>query len=333
MKIKKHISKIISVTLWMSACIAMLVVLSAAVKAKKSASCTGYKISFNGVTDGQYFIDKRDVLKLIGEAKDHPLEGRSISSLDLDELEKRLRGDVWIRDADIYLDNNNCLRIHITERVPVARVFTNRGNSFYIDSSGSMLPLSARMPARVPVFTGFPDRLRNSGDSSLVSAVSTLSTTILKDEFWMAQIQQIVILPNNKFELYPLIGDHIIEFGTIEDYQEKFRRLMLFYKEVLTKTGFDKYSIIKAQFSGQIVGVKRNAAAANHFIPDPVSVPVMANKPSVAKPPAAGAGERKTSGVKSTNPSAGKKTVQPAKAKINRQPRAVMPQQNNKPDP
>ncbi len=333
MKIKKHISKIISVTLWMTACIAMLVVLSAAVRAKKSAACAGYKISFNGVADGQYFIEQRDVLRLIGEKKDQPLQGRSISSLDLDDLEKRLRGDVWIKDADIYIDNNNYLRIHITERVPVARIFTVRGNSFYIDSSGSMLPLSARMPARVPVFTGFPDRLRNSADSSLVSAVSTLSTAILEHEFWMAQIQQIAILPNNKFELYPLIGNHIIEFGTIEDHQEKFRRLMLFYREVLAKTGFDKYSIIKAQFAGQIVGVKREGATVSNSIPEPVSAPALVNRQSVSEPTAAGAVKRKTAVEKTTNSSAAKKSVQPSEAKIKRQPRAVMPQQNNKPDP
>jgi len=57
-------------------------------------------------------------------------------------MESLLEKNVWIKDAQLFFDNNGILRVSVTEREPIARVFTREGNSFYIDSSGVQLPLS-----------------------------------------------------------------------------------------------------------------------------------------------------------------------------------------------
>ncbi|MFX8645035.1 hypothetical protein ABTM18_20020, partial [Acinetobacter baumannii] len=54
------------------------------------------------------------------------------------------------------MDNTRVLNVKITEREPVARVFTAGGESFYVDSNALRLPLSDKLSARVPVFTNFP---------------------------------------------------------------------------------------------------------------------------------------------------------------------------------
>ena len=58
----------------------------------------------------------------------------------------------------MWFDNRNVLHVEVYEREPIARIFTTAGNSFYIDSTERKLPLSDKMSARVPVFTGFPDK-------------------------------------------------------------------------------------------------------------------------------------------------------------------------------
>jgi cell division protein FtsQ len=57
--------------------------------------------------------------------------------------------------------------------------------------------------------------------------------------------------------MIPVVGNQVIEFGDGNDYKAKFRRLFIFYKDVLSKTGFNKYSKINVQFKGQIIGTKK----------------------------------------------------------------------------
>ncbi len=58
--------------------------------------------------------------------------------------------------VNYFFDNNMVLHAKISEREPVARIFTITGGSFYIDSSAHRMPLSDKMNVRIPVFTGFP---------------------------------------------------------------------------------------------------------------------------------------------------------------------------------
>ena len=70
------------------------------------------------------------------------LENAVASSLDLAAMEKALQKDQWIKNAEMFFDNNNVLQVKIVEREPIARIFTTSGASFYMDSSLKRLPLS-----------------------------------------------------------------------------------------------------------------------------------------------------------------------------------------------
>jgi len=109
------------------------------------------------------------------------------------------------------------------------------------------------------VFTGFPtdnNRL-GSADSLLMQHVKRVSDFIRHDSFWMAQITQVDITPDRKFEMIPMVGNHIIEFGDGTDYDKKFARLLQFYHLVLSKTGMDKYERVNVQYEKQVIGVKK----------------------------------------------------------------------------
>ena len=55
------------------------------------------------------------------------------------------------------------------------------------------------------------------------------------DPFWMAQIDQVDITPTDTFELIPKLGNQVIRFGNADNYEEKFNKLLAFYKQVQTK--------------------------------------------------------------------------------------------------
>ena len=251
--------KILANVLWAVLGIAVVVLLSAAIIQKNNRKCKGAEVNISGVQNN-FFIDKKQVIDMLESINGAKLEDKRISSFDLAAMENTLRTNEWIKNAELYFDNNEILVVKINEREPVARVFTKNGSSFYIDGTVKILPLSDRSSARVPVFTNFPSANTLSGaDSNLLSDMRTLGSYILNNEFWMAQIDQVDISPGGTFEMIPKMGNHIILFGNAENYREKFEHLLTFYKEVMPKTGWNKYSKIDVRYTNEIVAVKRNA--------------------------------------------------------------------------
>ena len=176
-------------------------------------------------------------------------------------METELQKTQWIKEAEMFFDNNNVLEVKITEREPIARVFTSSGLSFYMDSSLVRLPLSDKFSARLPVFTNFPTDaiVLSKADSNLIRDIRTISEFIGTDPFWMAQIDQVDITPGRTFDLIPKLGNQVIHFGKAENYREKFNNLLCFYRQVLSKKGWKQYSSVDVQFNGQVVGVRRGA--------------------------------------------------------------------------
>jgi cell division protein FtsQ len=257
MKIKRHIKKMLVFGFWLAVTIGVLVLAVAAMKDRKEDTCKGYVIDISGSGE-KWFIDKKDIVGLL--MVQGVIKGRSLKRFDLRGMEERLKKNPWIKNAELFFDNNQVLQVKIEEREPVARLFTVKGNSFYIDSTGERLPLSDKFSARLPVFTGFPvDKGRlDSADSLLIRQVAQVGGYLLQNPFWMAQIAQVDILPTRTFEMTPVVGNHVIEFGDGTDYDKKFNRLMLFYRQVLGKTGMDRYARLNVQYARQVVGVRAN---------------------------------------------------------------------------
>ena len=252
--------KILTLAVWLLLGSGTVVLLIAAITKKNNEEIAGVKINITGVRD-QYFIDKKDVLRILEKLNNQKLEKSVASSLNLGAMENILLKDQWIKSAEIFFDNNNVLQIKIDEREPIARIFTTSGASFYLDSSLKRLPLSDEYSARLPVFTNFPTEVAvlKKEDSVLLNDIKTVGEFIANDPFWMAQIDQVDITSNRTFEFVPKLGNQVIRFGNADNYNEKFNKLLAFYKKVQTRTGWNKYSVIDVQFKDQVVGIKRDA--------------------------------------------------------------------------
>lgn len=127
-----------------------------------------------------------------------------------------------------------------------------------MDNSGARMPLLDKMSIRVPVVTGFTSARRfNYADSALLQQTIDVVEFIYGNEFWNSQVGQIVITTERKFELIPVIGDHIIKLGNGESVNEKLNSLYIFYKQVMSKVGFNKYAALDVQFNRQVVAIKK----------------------------------------------------------------------------
>jgi len=247
-------------TLWVAMGAGLVVLLVAAIRKEDTQLCTGINVVIKGVSNN-FFVDKKDILKSIDEYIDGSPVGQSVSLLNLKVLENDLQKNIWVKQAQLYFDNNAMLQVIVMEREPVARVFTNSGTTFYIDSATAMLPLSEKYSARLPVFTNFPSdkAVLLKQDSLLLKDIYTISMAIQQDTFWMAMIDQIDITPQRNFEFVPKVGNSIIIFGDAVNVTEKLQKLLLFYKEVIVKTGWDKYSVINVQYANQVVAKRKGA--------------------------------------------------------------------------
>src|SRR5690606_35648121 len=84
------------------------------------------------------------------------------------------------------------------------------------------------------------------------AALMQLVDKIRKDEFWKAQITELNIDGKGRIRIVPAVGDERIEFGYPENVDEKLKKLMIFYKEILPRVGWNKYDRVNLEFDGQI---------------------------------------------------------------------------------
>ena len=248
--------------MWMVIGSGMLVLLIAAMGKQKKNTCRDYVVTIKGNQEENFFLDKTEIVKLLKVAAKGNIKGQSKESFNLLEMESLLEDNVWIKDAQLYFDNKDVLHVSVTEREPVARIFTSSGKTFYIDVDEKGIPLSENLSTKLPVFTNVPDKKdRAKKDSLLIRDIRTTAQFISSNPFWKSQVAQVDLVQSDadgswQFEMVPVVGNHIVKLGDGENIDQKFNRLFIFYKEILSRTGFDKYKTIDVRFAGQVIGGK-----------------------------------------------------------------------------
>ncbi|MGC3953384.1 MAG: hypothetical protein QM804_03865, partial [Propionicimonas sp.] len=247
--------------MWLGVAAGMFTIVAAAIKAQGNNECKGYNINIKGWSDSVLLTSQEQVVSLLKTATKGAIKGQRIAAFDLPAIEDLLEQSAWVYNAELYFDNRDILNVTVTERKPLARVFTNTGKSFYMDEAGKQIPLSDKISLDVPVFTGYPDKYKmDAADSNLLQNIIATASFINGDNFWSAQVSQIDINACGpdcwNMEMIPVVGNHRVELGDGSDIASKFHRLYLFYDQVLKRTGFDKYQKIDVQYNGQVIGVK-----------------------------------------------------------------------------
>ncbi len=263
MKRKRAIKRFFLTLMWLGVAIGMGTIITAAIRVQEAGVCKGYDIKIQGIKEGMLFTSEDQILSLLKTAVKGEIKGQRKSVFKLQRIEDLLEQSAWVYNADLYFDSNDILHANVTERKPLARVFANNGASFYIDEAGKQIPLSDKVSLDLPVFTGYPSKKIMSGaDSTLIQNVIATASFITGDPFWSAQVAQIDINSCGascwNMEMVPVVGNHKVDLGDGSDIASKFHRLYLFYDQVLSRTGFDKYQRIDVQYNGQIIGKKGN---------------------------------------------------------------------------
>jgi len=213
------------------------------------------------------FVDEKDVLNQIINPNDSiPLLGNAIN---VNHLEEKIKNNPAIKDAEVYKTIDGNLMLEVKQRRPIVRISPKNNTGYYIDENGLLMPLSNKYTSRVLVVNGFLNEpfakryrfnfahLNDSIiDKTLLDDVYKISKFIDQSDFWKAQIEQIYVNKELDFELIPKVGNHKIVLGGVRNLEAKFKKLMIFYKKGLNKTGWNEYSTINLKYKNQVVCTK-----------------------------------------------------------------------------
>ena len=208
--------------------------------------------------DGHQFLTKRDVSGYLTNEGADPVIGRAYTEMDLRRLETRLRQHGLVQNCQVSRDLSGGLFVTIEQPRPVARLVTTSDgvqavSGQYVSEKGRFFPISMNYSARVPVLTGRYFRVNRSLASERNRPLLTLLKQIQADPFWRAQIAELSVDEQGDVTMWPQMGNHQIEFGPPVNLEAKFKKLKLFYTDVLPAKGWDRYSRVSVQYRNQIV--------------------------------------------------------------------------------
>lgn len=215
---------------------------------QRQISCTSVDIRIN-YDHEDFFVEKEDIISMIA-AKGMRLVDVPISVINYEHVEKLINTNPSIAKAEVYSTIAGEIKIDIIQRKPIIRIIANDPvMSFYIDENGEKMPLSLKHTSRVLVANG-------NIKTPMLDDLFKLAKYVNKNNFWKSQIQQIYINLDGEIELIPRVGRHKIILGDVSDMDEKFKKLMIFYKKGLNYIGWNKYKTINLKYKNQIVCTK-----------------------------------------------------------------------------
>ncbi|MEQ8550772.1 MAG: cell division protein [Cyclobacteriaceae bacterium] len=251
MALKRKVKKVFFLSL---TAIAMFVMIAFAGKRTAEKPVNDVKVNIERHGD-EAFTDQMEVLSLLNaEATDYVL-GLSMEQLDLKLLEQRVESHPFVKDAQVYKDIKGNLVISVDQAQPIARIFDPSGADYYIDMDGYILPVSSRYTARVPIIQldKFQFDSLNINYTDYGKKFMGLLEFISNDPFWEAQIAQLNIDKSGEITMLPQVTKQDISFGQPEDIASKFKKLSLFYKNILPNKGWNTYSSVNLKFKNQII--------------------------------------------------------------------------------
>ncbi len=193
------------------------------------------------------FLTEENVSKLLIQ-KNTNVTGVPKEILDLNELETALNENPMIKNAEVYMSVNGELTAKIEQKNPIARVSTNA--SYYIDESGSYMPLSSNYSARVPLVTGQIEK-------NNLKSVFKVAQKVYNDDILNKHVVEIHQNQDKTIYLKLRQNNFKVNLGDVDNLDKKIGNLKAFYQKALKDKTLNSYSIVNLQFDNQVVCTKK----------------------------------------------------------------------------
>ncbi len=209
------------------------------------------------------FLNSEEVKALLSKKGLYPLN-KPVATINPRQIEKQLAQMPFVETAQCYLTTEGHAFVTITQKLPVIRVKSNTGEDYYVDANGGIMP-NSQYTSDMIIVTGHVSKAYAN------RYLAPLAQTIMTDDLWRNQIEQINILPNLSIELVPRVGNHLVNIGELPSASNpearneriakyvsaQLKRLEQFYRFGLVYAGWERYDYISLEYTNQVVCRKR----------------------------------------------------------------------------
>lgn len=221
--------------------------------------------------EGMVFLKNEDLVRRL------KMKGIQIKNIQKKKINTALIEEIVSKMPEVesvktftQLDGNWTIKLKI--RRPIARIFTRKGKSFYLDDKGKIMPLSPIYTARVIPINGYislnaselkHQKVINNDSLKSISRLLQaykISLYVCDNPFLYALISQIYVKQNGDFVIIPRVGGQKIIFGKVKNdtiVKQRFDKLKTFYREAMPIVGWRTYDKINLKYKQQIVCTKK----------------------------------------------------------------------------
>ena len=176
-------------------------------------------------------------------------------NINFNDLEKKFSSMSHIKDITIHKDLVGNLNIGIEQYDPIARIVSGKLSDNYINDKGHIFPISSRYSKRVLLIHMNDEILF---DNKLITSkygnnLLKMINLINEDQFFSKIISELEIDSHKNIIIHPQFSKQKIIFGYPDNFEDKFERIILFYKKIVPAKGWNTYRTVNVKFKNQII--------------------------------------------------------------------------------
>jgi cell division protein FtsQ len=209
--------------------------------------------------DGDTLVTPQQVASLVQDKYPGMMTSR-LRDVDLKTVAQAAASSPWLYDCVAGTSIGGDVVVHAVQRRPIVRV-CSQGSEYYLDDQAKRVPLSQVSECDVLVASGnIPEKGKG------LEQVWNLASYLDRHPDLSPLFDQIYRDGKGDLFLTPKLGNHVVQMGSDQNLDEKFRNLLVLYKQGLPKVGWETYSQISVKYHGQVVCTKRNIKFVNSLI-------------------------------------------------------------------
>ena len=212
-------------------------------------------------SDSTSFVTPQGVLNDL-ESQGVKLVGKYLVDIDASAIEESLRHSPYLESADVVKCQDGRVLIRVSQLVPVLRVFDGE-QSYYVNRAGKHMAATANYHSDVPVVQGHFTK------QYPVTRLLPLIDYVERDSLLRSLVTMYQVRDTNNIIIVPEFSGHVVNIGNATDFENKFAKLKLFYREVMPKRGWNAFDTISVKWNHQIVATRRVKAVVQTIEYDP----------------------------------------------------------------
>jgi cell division protein FtsQ len=224
----------------------------------REVKCTGVVIKLDSENE-RPLLSKQDInIMVTNEGADYFLD-RPMDEISLHQIEQRVKKIPLVKSCEAHYDFSGRIIVSVKEYSPIARIlhFTAGESNYkdqYVTQEGKFIGTSSLFTPRVliasgPFFSGKRKNLMDERGKTLIP----LFEFINDNDFWRAQITQVIVAEDGGVVLVPAIGQTYVDFGLPVNIETKFKKLDLFYKKIIPNKGWNTYHWVHLKYKNQVI--------------------------------------------------------------------------------